>query len=85
MTPMRDLPLILMLMNLEIILDDSYHPLTPCPTIRANQYVINNDTPDFEKLRPYFGWVNVDTVQKTMEQSMQWESPYPILPYEKSP
>ena len=25
-----------------------------------------------EKFRPYFGWVNVDTVQKTMEQSTQW-------------
>ena len=25
-----------------------------------------------EKFRPYFCWVNVDTVQKTMEQSTQW-------------
>ena len=33
---------------------------------------VNNNTPDYEKLRPYFGWVNVDTVQKTMEQSNQW-------------
>ena len=60
------------------ILDDSSQPLTPFPTIRANQHIIrsnqhvvNNDTPDYEKLRPYFGWVNVDTVQKTMEQSTQ--------------
>ena len=60
------------------ILDDSSIPLTPCATIRANEHVIsnqhavNNDTPDYEKFRPYFGWVNVDTVQKTMEQSTQW-------------
>ena len=60
------------------ILDDSSIPLTPCSTIRANQHVIksnqhvvNNDTPDYEKFRLYFGWVNVDTVQKTMEQSTQ--------------
>ena len=89
MTLMRDLPLILILMNLGItpqraiqtlsILDDSSLPLIPYSTIRANQHVIrsnqhvvNNDTPDFEKFRPYFGWVNVDTVQKTMEQSTQW-------------
>ena len=32
------------------------------------KHVVNNDTPDYEKLGPYFGWVNVDTVQKTMEQ-----------------
>ena len=31
-----------------------------------------NDTPDYEKRRPYFDWVNVDTVQKTIEQSTQW-------------
>ena len=54
--------------------------MTPFPTIRANQclfrtnkHVVNNDTPpDYEKHRPYFGWVNADTVQKTIEQSTQW-------------
>ena len=49
-------------------LDDSSSTLTPCPTFMANQH----EAPDFEKIRPYFGWVNVDTVQKTMEQSTQW-------------
>ena len=38
----------------------------------SNQHVVNNDTPDYEKFRPYLGWVNADTVQKTMEQSNQW-------------
>ena len=59
--------------------DDSSIPLTPTSTLRANQHDIrsnqhdvNTDIPDYEKLRPYFGWVNVDTVQKTMEQSTQW-------------
>ena len=61
------------------ILDDSSQQMTPFPTIMANQHVFrtnihvfNKDTPDYEKLRPYFGWVNVDTVQKTIEQSTQW-------------
>ena len=56
------------------ILDDSSSTLTPCPTFRANQHdfrtyqhAVNHETPDYEKFRPYFGWVNVDTVQKTME------------------
>ena len=56
------------------MLDDSSQPMTPFPTIRANnhvfrsnQHVVNNDTPDYENLRHYFGWVNTDTVQKTIE------------------
>ena len=61
------------------ILDDSSSTLTPCPTYLANQHefrtyqhAVNHEAPDYEKFRPYFGWVNVDTVQKTMEQSTPW-------------
>ena len=39
---------------------------------RTNQHDVSPETPDYEKFRPYFGWVNVDTVQKTMEQSTEW-------------
>ena len=39
---------------------------------RTCQHDVSHEAPDYEKLRPYFGWVNVDTVQKTMEQSTQW-------------
>ena len=58
------------------ILDNSSSTLTPCSTLmtnqhvfRANQHDVSPETPDYEKFRPYFGWVNVDTVQKTIEQS----------------
>ena len=61
------------------ILDDSSPTLTPCPTFMASQHefrtyqhAINHEAPDHEKFRPYFGWVNVDTVEKTMEHSTQW-------------
>ena len=61
------------------ILDDSSSTLAPCPTFMANQHdfrtyqhAVNHEAPDYEKFRPYFGWVNVDTVQKTIEQSTQW-------------
>ena len=61
------------------ILDDSSIPLIPTQSLRANQHIVwsnqhdvNKDTPDYEKFRPYFGWVNTDTVQQTMEQSTQW-------------
>ena len=56
------------------ILDDSSSTSTPCPTLMTNQHVfrtyqhdVSHETPDYEKFRPYFRWVNVDTVQKTME------------------
>ena len=61
------------------VLDDSTSTLTPCSTLMTNQHVfgtyqhdVSHETPDYEKFRPYFGWVNVDTVQKTLEQSTQW-------------
>ena len=61
------------------ILDDSSSTLTPGSTYIANQHdfrtyqhAVKHEAPDYEKFRPYFGWVNVDTVQKTMEQSTQW-------------
>ena len=39
---------------------------------RTYQHAVKHEAPDYEKFMPYFGWVNVDTVQKTMEQSTQW-------------
>ena len=52
--------------------------MTPCSTLmsthhvfRTYQHDVSHETPDYEKFRPYFGWVNVDTVQRPMEQSTQ--------------
>ena len=39
---------------------------------RTYQHDVSHEAPDYEKFRPYFGWVNVDTAQKTLEQSTQW-------------
>ena len=44
---------------------------------RTYQHDVTHEAPDYEKFRHYFGWVNVDTVQKTMEQSTQWEVSLP--------
>ena len=61
------------------ILDDTSSTFTPYPTyiaiqheFRTYQHAVKHEAPDYEKFRPYFGWVNVDTFQKTMEQSTQW-------------
>ena len=60
-------------------LDDSTSALTPCSTLMTNQHVfrtyqhdVSHETPDYETFRPYFGWVNLETVQKTIEQSTRW-------------
>ena len=51
---------------------------------RRNVYNKNID----ETFRPYLGWVNVDTVQKTMEQSTQWgvslPNTFPMKKHSKS-
>ena len=51
------------------ILDHSSSTLTLCPPFMANQHEfmtyehdVTHKAPDYEKIRPYFGWVNVDTV-----------------------
>ena len=66
-------------MKTRSILDDSSSTLTPCSTLMTNQHVfstnqhdVSPEAPDYEKFRPYFGWDNVGTVPKTMEQSTQW-------------
>ena len=66
------------------ILDDSSPTLTPCSSLMTNQHVyttnqhdVSPETPEYEKFRTYFGWVNVDTVQKTMEHSTQWGVSFP--------
>ena len=95
MSLMRELPLILTLMSLGLhpkgiqtlsILDDSSPTLTPCPTFMANQhdfrtyqYAVNHEAPDYENFRPYFGWVNVDTVQKTIERILTYGALLDVL------
>ena len=66
------------------ILGYSSSTLTPCPTFMANQHEfrtcqhdVAHEAPDYENFRPYFGWVNVDNVQKTMEQSTPWRVSLP--------
>ncbi|KAL7571369.1 hypothetical protein ACA910_007681 [Epithemia clementina (nom. ined.)] len=38
---------------------------------------------DYNKLRPYFGWVNADTIQKTMDHTTQWAESKTTFPMRK--
>ena len=73
------------------ILDNSSSTLTPCPTFMANQqefrtyqHAANHEAPDYEKFRPYFGWVNVDTVQKNGTVYPMGSLLTKCIPYEKA-
>ena len=37
--------------------------------IQAYKHKLKPETPDFDKYRPYFGWVNVDTIRDTFKHT----------------
>ena len=40
--------------------------------LQARKHQIKSETPDFDKYRPYFGWVNADTIRDTFKHTTQW-------------
>ena len=47
--------------------------ISPSKTpFQANKHQIKSETPDVDKYRPYFSWVNVDTIRDTFEHTTQW-------------
>ena len=52
-----------------------HHTLTHSPGISnltQHKHAIKTQPIDFEKLRPYFGWVNKHTIEKTFQKTTQW-------------
>ena len=45
---------------------------SPKSPIQACKYKIKPEIPDFDKYRPYFGWVNADTIRDTFKHTTQW-------------
>ena len=47
--------------------------ISPSKTsFQANKHQIKSETPEFDKYRPYFGWVNADTIRNTFKHTIQW-------------
>ena len=46
--------------------------LSEVPTISVQKHVQQPTVTDYNKLKPYFGWVNAETIKKTFENSTQW-------------
>ena len=48
-------------------------PISPSKSpIQASKHQIKSETPDFDKYRPYFSWVNSDTFRDTFKHTTQW-------------
>ena len=67
-----------------------HHTLTQSSAISniaQHKHAITTQPIDFEKLRPYFGWVNKHTIEKTFHKTTQWavaSTRYPMRKHFKS-
>ena len=67
-----------------------HHTLTQSPAlphIAQHKHAIKTQPIDFEKLRPYFGWVNKHTIENTFHKTTQWaiaSTRYPMRKHFKS-
>ena len=46
--------------------------LSDTPTTSIQKHDVQATTIDYSKLKPYFGWVNAETIRKTFENFTQW-------------
>ena len=58
------------LSSLDIL--DETPPISPIHNPFINKHVFQHTPVDYEKLRPYFGWVNSDIHKQTIDQTTQW-------------
>ena len=47
-------------------------PMAISSSTQTFKHQIKSEIPDFDKYRPYFGWVNVDTIKETFKHTTQW-------------
>ena len=45
---------------------------SPMSITQAHKHDVKSETPDYDKYRPYFGWVNTDTIRDTFKNTTQW-------------
>ncbi len=72
--------------NNRVILALDYLADIPSPQVMSLSLNLHNrvpDKPNYEKLRPYFGWVNADVVKNTMDQTTQWGVSVDTIPMKR--
>ena len=50
---------------------------------QTSKHQIKSETPDFDKYRPYFGWVNADTIIDTFKHTTQWGASVGTFPMKR--
>ena len=45
---------------------------SPKSITQAKKHHVKSETPDYDKYKPYFGWVNTDTIKDTFKNTTQW-------------
>ena len=50
---------------------------------KSLQHQIKPEIPEFETYRPYFGWVNVDTIKETFKHTTQWGASVTTFPMKR--
>ena len=58
---------------------------SPKSIIQDNKHHLKSETPDYDKYRPYFGWVNTDTIRDTIKNTTQWGISIGTYPMKKAP
>ena len=53
------------------ILDDTPQ-ISPTHNLLVNKHAFHQTPIDYDKFRPYVGWVNSDIVKQTIDQTTQW-------------
>ena len=47
-------------------------PMAISSSTQACKHQIKSEIPEYDKYRPYFGWVNVDAIKETLKHTTQW-------------
>ena len=50
---------------------------------QAGKHQIKSEIPDFDKYKPYFGWVNADTIKETFKHTTQWGASVTTFPMKR--
>ena len=56
---------------------------SPKSITQAHKHDVKSETPDYDKYRPYFGWVNTDTIRDTFKNTTQWGVSVGTYPMER--
>ena len=57
--------------------------VTISSSTQTSKHQIKSEIPDFDKYRPYFGGVNVDTIKETFKHTTQWGASVTTFPMKR--